>query len=142
MIPEPTDVLSYAYLWDHEARRGEVDGRKDRPVVVVIARKMVGEETELLVVPVTTQPPQNPADAFELPHRVKMHLGLDAARCWIMITEVNRFTWPGPDIRPMTRGDATTPYYGFLPEQVFAPVLAAVITRLRAGRMRVTKRGE
>ena len=57
-----------------------------------------------------------------------------------MTTEVNRFTWPGPDIRPMPRGDTTTPHYGFLPEQVFAPVLAAVIARLRAGRMKVTKR--
>jgi hypothetical protein len=68
-------------------------------------------------------------------------LGLDAARCWIMTTEVNRFKWPGPDIRPMTRNGERTPYYGFIPHKLFAPVLAAVIARLRAGRMKVTKRG-
>ena len=117
-----------------------MDGRKDRPVVVVIARKAVGADTELLVVPVTTQPPQNPSEAFEIPHSVKAHLGLDAARCWIMTTEVNRFKWPGPDIRPMTRNGERTPYYGFIPQKLFAPVLAAVIARLRAGRMKVRKR--
>jgi hypothetical protein len=54
--------------------------------------------------------------------------------------EVNRFTWPGPDIRPLTRNGTTTPYYGFIPQRLFAPVLAAVIARLRVGRMKVTKR--
>jgi hypothetical protein len=109
---------------------------------VVISRKIVGDDTELLVVPVTTQPPKNPSDAIEIPARVKAHLGLDAARCWIMTTEVNRFTWPGPDIRPINRDGDATPCYGFLPEAVFAPVLAAVIARLRAGLMRVTTREE
>jgi hypothetical protein len=91
---------------------------------------------------VTTQPPKNPSDAIEIPAREKAHLGLDAARCWIMTTEVNRFTWPGPDIRPINVDGEATPSYGFLPEAVFAPVLVAVIARLRAGLMRVTTREE
>ncbi len=108
---------------------------------MVISRKAVGENVELIVVPVTTKPPANPSDAFEIPQRIKAHLGLDAARCWIMTTEVNRFTWPGPDVRPMMRNGEPTPFYGFIPGNLFAPVLAAVIARLRAGRMKITKRG-
>ena len=31
----------------------------------------------------------------------KRRLGLDDARSWIMVTEGNRFAWPGPDLRPI-----------------------------------------
>ena len=109
--------------------------------MVVISRKVVGERTELLVVPVTTQPPQRAGEGFEVPARVKTHLGLDAERCWIMVTELNRFEWPGPDVRPVGRGDGS-PFYGFIPEGLFEPVLAAVIARAQAGRLKVTKRSE
>lgn len=141
-IPKPSNVLSYSYLWAHEAARGEEDGRKQRPVVVVIARAEVDGNTELLVVPVTTQPPSEPGDGFEIPTRVKAHLGLDAARCWILVTELNRFRWPGPDIRPIERGDQRTPYYGFIPQALFDAVLAAVIERAERKQLRVTMRGD
>ncbi len=59
-----------------------------------------------------------------------------------MTTELNRFTWPGPDIRSINRDGEATPRFGFLSEALFAPVLAAVIARLRAGLMRVTTRQE
>lgn len=110
--------------------------------MVVISRRTVGDQTELMVVPVTTQPPRNAADAFEIPARVKKHLGLDAERCWIMVTELNRFVWPGPDVRPVARSGGLTPLLGFLPEQVFRPVLDAVIARSEAGRLKMTKRSE
>lgn len=141
-IPKPANVLSYAYLWAHEAARGEEDGRKQRPVVVVIARAEVDGNTELLVVPVTTQPPAVPGDAFEIPARVKAHLGLDAERCWIMVTELNRFRWPGPDIRPIERRENHTPFYGFIPQPLFDAVLAAVIARAEGRRVKITRRGE
>ena len=35
--PEPGLVISYAYLWDHEAQRGQEEGRKDRPCVIALA---------------------------------------------------------------------------------------------------------
>ena len=129
-------------MWAHEAARGEEDGRKHRPVVVVIAQQMVDGHTELLVVPVTTQPPTRAEDGFEIPTRVKAHLGLDAARCWIMVTELNRFRWPGPDIRPIEHGEERTPYYGFIPQPLFDAVLAAVIARAEGTRVKVTRRSE
>jgi len=110
--------------------------------VVVISRKVVGDLTELLVVPVTTQPPRRTEDGFEVPARIKAHLGLDAERCWIMVTELNRFVWPGPDLRPIRRGGDETPCYGFLPERLFRPVLDAVIARAEAEALKATKRSE
>ena len=141
-IPKPASVLSYAYLWAHEAEQGEVDGRKYRPVVVVIERRTADDRSELLVVPVTTQSPERAADGVEIPARVKAHLGLDAARCWIMTTEINRFRWPGPDIRPVERGGERTPCLGFIPQTLFDAVLAAVIARAERGRLTVMRRGE
>ena len=54
--PEPADVLSYSYLWAREAERGEESGRKDRPVVVVVARVERESDTLVLVAPVTHSP--------------------------------------------------------------------------------------
>ncbi len=101
----------------------------------MIARAEVDGNTELLVVPVTTQPPAQPGDAFEILARVKAHLGLDAERCWIMVTEFNRFRWPGPDIRPIERRAERTPFYGFIPQPLFNAVLETVIERAAAGHL-------
>lgn len=111
-------------------------------MVVVIARRMVGDRTELMAVPITTQPPRQASDGFEVPPRVKAYLGLDAERCWIRVTELNRFLWPGPDVRPIRRGKELTPFYGALPEKLFRPVLEAVIKRAEAGLLKTAKREE
>src|SRR4051812_33339238 len=83
-IPEPADVLSYSYLWAREAAEGEESGRKDRPVVVVVALEARGDRTQLLVAPITHGEPSRPGDAVEIPTSVKRHLGLDRARSWIV----------------------------------------------------------
>jgi hypothetical protein len=53
------------------------------------------------VLPITHTPPSDPADAIEIPAAVKLRLRLDGERSWIVVTESNRFAWPGPDIRPL-----------------------------------------
>jgi len=72
---------------------------------------------------VTHSRPDNPAAAVELPQAVKRHLGLDTNRSWIVLDEVNEFTWPGFDLRPIppTR-DAFA--YGFLPPRLFDALTA------------------
>src|SRR5437764_13462706 len=74
--PEPADVLSYAYLWADQADKGQEEGLKDRPVVVVVARIAKGDRTELLVAPVTHREPQL-GEGVEIAPPVKRHLGLD-----------------------------------------------------------------
>jgi hypothetical protein len=77
---------------------------------------------DVLVLPITHSPPLDPADAVEIPTQTKNRLGLDADRSWIMLTEANEFLWPGPDLRPVPGGDASTIAYGPLPPRFFAQV--------------------
>ena len=137
--PEPADVLSYAYLWADEAEKGQEEGLKDRPVVVVVARITAGDRTELLVAPVTHAEPK-PGEGVEMPPPVKRHLGLDRDRSWIVTTELNRFNWPGPDIRIAPDGD--DPYYGTIPAKLFEDVRSSIMTGFNANRLRMPKRTE
>jgi len=54
---------------------------------------------------------------------VKRHLGLDANRAWIIVTEGNEFLWPGYDLRRLPQSDRYD--YGFLPPRLFTRVLDA-----------------
>src|SRR3954471_3508767 len=115
--PEPADVISYSYLWSREAAVGEESGRKDRPAVVVVARIEREAGILVLVAPITHTPPEKSTDAVEIPANAKQQLGLDRERSWIVVTELNRFIWPGPDIRPVP--DSGTPFYDALPDWLF-----------------------
>lgn len=98
--------------------------------------------TEVIVAPVTTRPPHPDDAAVEMPGAVKAHLGLDDRRCWIVTGEVNRFHWPGPDLRPVADRDERSPYYGKIPGKLLERVRAAMREHVEAGRMKVTKRTE
>lgn len=101
--PEPGLVISYAYLWRHEYRRGREEGAKSRPCAIVLATMIEADDVVVTVAPVTHSPPEDPALAIELSAKVKRRLGLDDTPSWIIADEVNRFTWPGPDLRPISR---------------------------------------
>ena len=104
--PEPGLVISYAYLWDYEARSGQEEGRKDRPCVIALAAERQPDgETLVTVLPVTHRPPESAAAAVEIPHAVKRHLGLDDARSWVIISEGDQFVWPGYDLRKTPGSD-------------------------------------
>ena len=49
---------------------------------------------------------------------MKQHLGLDSERSWVILDEVNIFTWPGFDLRPIRRGESRIDY-GILPPKFF-----------------------
>lgn len=113
--PRPGQVIGYAYLWAREHRRGIEEGRKDRPCAIVAARQVIEGREVVTVVPITHTPPDDPADAVEIPAPLKAHLGLDEVPSWIVVTETNDFVWPGPDIRPGRD-------YGMMPPRFFAHV--------------------
>ncbi len=96
----------------------------------------------VLVLPITHSPPPNPADAIEIPTETKKRLGLDADRSWIVITEANEFLWPGPDLRPVPGGDASTVAYGPLPPRFFAQVRNKFLERDRREKSTRIKRTE
>lgn len=71
------------------------------------------------VLPITHTTPSDPADAIEIPAQVKVRLRLDHELSWIVLTESNRFVWPGPDIRNI---DSESVYYAVLTSGLFAEV--------------------
>jgi hypothetical protein len=134
-LPEPEVglVISYSYLWKEEEERGLVEGRKDRPCAIVLAvdhpDPEAGGHKQVAVAPITHSPPQDMNVAVEIPPRVKQHLGLDSERSWVILDEVNVFTWPGFDLRPVRRGAGRIDY-GLLPPRLFDQMMQK-FTQLR-----------
>lgn len=94
----------------------------------------------ILVAPITHAAPGKAADAVEIPANVKKQLGLDRERSWIVVDELNRFIWPGPDVRPVPGSEA--PFYDALPDWLFERVRQALLAHSAAGRLKVTGRTE
>lgn len=133
--PEPGLVISYAYLWRHEHRKGLEEGRKVRPSVIVLAvQSPDGNATRVTVAPITHTPPAKAGEAIELPPRVKQALGLDDDRSWIVLDEVNQFAWPGYDIRPVPRSKDRFAY-GFIPPKLYNTVIGRILELAAARRV-------
>ena len=69
-------------------------------------------------------------------------MGLDDARSWVVVTELNRFVWPGPDLRPVPPTDAGRFDYGPLPPNLFRTIRDRFLASARAGRVRSVPRTE
>lgn len=143
--PKPGLVISYSYLWSEEADRGQVEGRKNRPCAIVLALEPPnaedGKPQQVAVVPITHSPPHDLNVAIEIPLRVKAHLGMDGERSWIVLNELNIFTWPGFDLRPIKRGD-TRIDYGFLPPKLFDRLIEKFTELEKSGQVQQTPRNE
>ncbi len=140
--PELGLVVSYAYLWNSEFEKGQEEGLKDRPCALVLSSRDEGGDTIVAVVPVTHSPPERPEEAVEIPAVTKRRLGLDEARSWIVVSEINRFVWPGPDLRPVSRAEPERLEYGFLPPALFRQVLERFEACAAARRLRAVPRAE
>ncbi|MBK5967488.1 hypothetical protein CCR91_01505 [Thiorhodovibrio winogradskyi] len=123
-LPTPGLVIRYAYLWREEHQRGMEEGRKDRPCAVILVTTDAKDGKIVTVLPVTHSPPADPSLAVEIPPETKRRLGLDDERSWILLTEANRFAWPGPDLRPVAPGNPESVAYGVLPRKLFIEVIA------------------
>jgi hypothetical protein len=116
-LPRPVSglVIGYSYLWEAEFREGREEGVKDRPCAIVITSRTEEGDIVVTVAAITHSPPARPQDAIELPMDVKRRLRLDAQRSWVVCSELNRFVWPGPDLRPISRQRPGEFVYGVLP---------------------------
>ncbi len=139
--PVPGLVISYAYLWRDEALRGLEEGRKDRPCVIILSVEETGGRTVVTVAPITHSPPAYAESALELPAATKQRLGLDGERSWIIAADLNRFVWPGVDLRPIRKG-VNTYGYGQLPAAFYLQLRDRVIALARAGRGSITPRSD
>jgi hypothetical protein len=95
----------------------------------------------ITVAPITHTPPLNPEEAVEIPLPTKQRLGLDTARSWVMVNEVNRFLWPGPDLRPIPDGDGAFAY-GDIPPALFQQIKERLLTLARAERVKAVARSQ
>jgi hypothetical protein len=93
------------------------------------------------VLPVTHTPPSDAALAVEIPYGTKQRLGLDAERSWVMLTEANRFVWPGPDLRMKEPdGGPESIAYGLLPRALFKEISGRFGDAVEAQLASVTRR--
>jgi hypothetical protein len=137
--PQPGQVIRYSYLWWNEARRGRTEGGKDRPCGVVLTRLSESGSTLVYVLPITHAAPADPEAGIEIPSATKRRLGMDAERSWIITTELNRFIWPGPDIRALPSGEYS---YGFLPGKLLQAALEQLKTHARKNSLQTVDRDE
>ena len=140
--PEPGLVIGYAYLWFSEFEQGREEARKERPCAIILTIREANEQVIVIVAPITHAPPQHADEAVEIPPPTKRRLGLDEARSWVIVSEVNRFTWPGPDLRPVSRGEADRFDYGFVPPSLFRQIRDKLMACAAAQRLRSVPRTE
>ena len=141
-VPEPGLVIRYAYLWFSDYAQGQDEGDKDRPCAIILTTINEADQTVVAVLPVTHTPPRQADDAVELPLLVKRRLGLDDARSWVVVTELNRFVWPGPDLRPVPPTEAGRFDYGVLPPGLYRRIRERFLAAVQAQRVRQTPRTE
>ncbi|MEK7661327.1 MAG: type II toxin-antitoxin system PemK/MazF family toxin [Pseudomonadota bacterium] len=137
--PEPGLVISYSYLWRNQQEKGNAEGRKNRPCVIILAVENKAGETKVTVAPITSSALKNAADGVEVPLEVKKHLGLDSGNSWIIITEVNQFVWPGYDIRPIKANNDKFDY-GFIPSKLFRKVKASLFEVAKMRKLKIVPR--
>lgn len=127
--PRPGLMIRYGFLWSHEAEKGADEAAEDRPcAIVVAARSDPRGDIRTIVAPVTHTPPDDPAISIEIPPDVCRMLGLDGDRQWLRFDELNRFAWPGFDLRPIPgRGGAYD--YGMLPPNLFEKLKQCILRR-------------
>lgn len=138
--PQPGMLISYSYLWQDQKLSGETDGRKARPCAIVVASIDDDGDTIVYVVPITHRKPTDGPDALELPRAVKSRLKLDDEPSWIVTSELNRFVWPGYDLRLVARDKPGVFSFGFLPVEVFEAIKKGVARRRKQQRLKVVDR--
>ena len=136
--PKPGLVIRFSFLWSSEHDQGVVEGSKDRPCAIVVAVPYGGErQVRTIVAPITHSAPVDSSTSLEIPANVCRSLGLDGARHWIRFDELNRFTWPGYDLRPRPDGSY---HYGMLPRGLFEQLRKGIIEAQKTRRGRIVQR--
>lgn len=141
-LPEPKAglVIRYSYLWHDEHEKGREEGLKDRPCAVILSSKQALDKWVVTVVPITHRQPTTDIDAVEIPLITKKRLGLDTDQSWALISEVNRFVWPGPDLRPADLGKPGKYDFGYLPPRLFTEIKNALLERAQKRKLKTVMR--
>jgi hypothetical protein len=141
-IPKPGLVIRYRFLWSNEKAKGTVEGSKDRPCAIVVAAKRTADgDIDTIVAPITHRAPEDRSASIEIPAATCKSLGLDRDRHWLRLDELNRFAWPGFDLRPIP-GSPDKYAYGMLPPGLFQQLREGILTRQKERAGRIISRSE
>ena len=88
-LPANGSVIRYPYLWRWQNERGETEGRKERPVCMMLAIPR-GEETHLVLLAISGTPPRSDQTALEIPPLECRRAGIrEWKESWITVSEFN-----------------------------------------------------
>jgi hypothetical protein len=137
--PQVGLVINYSFLWPEQAVSGQEEGTKDRPCAIILTTETKDGEHSVLVVPITHSPPSDMTKAVEIPAATKRRLGLDDLPSWAVTDCLNKFIWPGPDVRPVSPGNIA---FGFLPKALTEKLIQQVLENHARGQVTTTPRSE
>jgi len=130
-------MIHYEYLWRWEALENRDTASKARPAAIVL---VAGDGPDVLVVPVTSQPPADDRETVEIPPQVAANLGLDTSRSSrVVVDEINMFRWPN-NLAPVPGQGPGSYHYGVVPPRLFQRIKQAVLKNRRTGTLRSVKR--
>jgi hypothetical protein len=125
-------VVKYGSLWDWEAKQKR-DLGKDWPACLIAEL----QNGRVVLLPMTHSPPSADNLAIEVPHRIKLTLGLDDERSWIISSQCNFDVWPSPQLGVLPGGGSV---YGRLPEQFLRQVLELFGQASQSKKLRIIRR--
>ena len=146
--PLPGLVICYDYLWADDATEGRDEGDKHRPAAIIMALDQLTKDTpgkteiRVYVLPITHAAPAQGTAAIQIPAQVARAAGLDAARSWIVLSELNEFVWPGFDLARIPGRFPNTFAYGFLTPGFFASLRDRWLALDAAGKSQSVPRDE
>ena len=90
-LPPQGSVIPYPYLWASQRDEGETEGRKARPVCMVLRIRDPGSDTHhLVLLAISSQPPRDDQAALEIPDTERRRAGLGRyPKAWIVVSEFN-----------------------------------------------------
>ena len=136
--PEPGLVVRYDYLWLREAALGRRESN-ERPACLVAASDSNSDPRFVVILPITHAQPRGSTRGVEIPAKVRKALGLDEARCWVVVSEYNVDEWPNGGLAPLP-GRAGVFAYGFIPPRLFAEVKTKFLELAASDRRRGVRR--
>ncbi|HEY8190675.1 MAG TPA: hypothetical protein VIF12_08310 [Micavibrio sp.] len=99
--PFPGLVIGYSYLWHHDYKLERDFSEKPATHGIVLSvEEEVGDK--IVIVAALADAKRKDGECIELPEATRVRLGLPSPRYWIILSEINRFVWPGPDLRSVS----------------------------------------
>ncbi len=112
--PSVGDILNYRYLWYAESQKGQIEGTKPRPALVIALLEIDSGPLKVFLLPITHTAPTHPARGYLLPLATAQAAGLDGEENYVVYSELNSFNWRGYDIEKILFSSPPTEFFGKL----------------------------